>query len=250
MSLVQKSILSVTFLIGVFSWSFLAADFDGEKENEKARKAMKPELKGGGDDEDHMDYHRRVVKEGEENLKEINRLLEEVQTNLAQKQTGSGTQERQKQVIERLDKLIKELGKSCSQCSSSSSSSSSKSKKDQTSMSQKQKQNQRQRAEDEKAKARAEQKKMQAAQQKPEEKSEKEQKNGKVENDRTEPGPPPESKVGTLFDQLREQARWGLLPPKLAEEVLFSSGKEAPTEYRQIIYRYYKRMSDYYLKSR
>lgn len=61
---------------------------------------------------------------------------------------------------------------------------------------------------------------------------------------------PPDAKVGSLQDQMKELQRWGLLPQKLAEEMLFSSGKEAPAEYREIISKYYKRMNEFYDESR
>src|SRR4029450_1508061 len=100
-----------------------------------------------GEGEGHEDYHRRVVKEGEENLKEIQRLLDEIEKNLAQKKTDPATQAKQKQVVERMNKLIEEIGKQCSQCSSSSSSS--RSKKDQASQKPKDSSSKKQKAEDE-----------------------------------------------------------------------------------------------------
>jgi hypothetical protein len=89
---------------------------------------------------------------------------------------------------------------------------------------------------------------MQAQQMK--EDSEKEKKDGRAENERVADRKPPEAKSGKLTDELRERARWGLLPPKLAEEMLLSTGKEAPPEYREIISRYYRRMTEQYLKSK
>ena len=50
--------------------------------------------------------------------------------------------------------------------------------------------------------------------------------------------------------KIRKGARWGLLPPKLRAEMLSTAGKEAPAEYKSIIERYYKRLSDYYEKKR
>jgi len=69
---------------------------------------------------------------------------------------------------------------------------------------------------------------------------------GRVENDQVKDAKPPEAKAGTLKEILEAAQRWGLLPPKLRDEVLFSSGKEAPREYLQIISKYYQRMSEYY----
>ncbi|MBI4602433.1 MAG: hypothetical protein HY721_10790 [Planctomycetes bacterium] len=115
-------------------------------------------------------------------------------------------------------------------------------------------QRQKQRAEDEKQgeKEKRENQKLQAKQQKPEQEklSEKEKKGGKVDNDRVEDGEVPEAKTGTLSDLAREAKRWGLLPPKVVEVMLFSTGKEAPPEYREIISRYYKRMMEMQTKGR
>jgi uncharacterized FlaG/YvyC family protein len=79
-----------------------------EGQDEKAKeKDLEPVLDKG----DHEEYHQRLAKEAEENLKEINRLLEEIQKNLGDKQTGAATQDRQKRVVERLQELVRELEK-------------------------------------------------------------------------------------------------------------------------------------------
>jgi hypothetical protein len=89
---------------------------------------------------------------------------------------------------------------------------------------------------------------MKAEQTKPD--GEKEKKGGQVENDRTDEAEPPPSKVLALKAELLELERWGLLPPKVTEEMLSASGKEAPAEYREIISRYYRRMNRFYAPSR
>ena len=71
-----------------------------------------------------------------------------------------------------------------------------------------------------------------------------------MENDRVKDANPPEAKVGSLQDHLKALERWGVLPQKLSEEMLSSSGKEAPAEYREIISKYYKRMNEFYIQSR
>ena len=112
-------------------------------------------------------------------------------------------------------------------------------------------QNQKQKAQDqEKSKEERERERLQAQQQKPEPQGKKEEKNGKVENDRVKDANPPDATAGSLHDQLLELQKWGVLPPKLAEEMLFSSGKEAPAEYREIISKYYKRMTEVYSQQR
>ena len=118
--LYQKSVCGLTILAGTFSgtlcYSILCADFlrpdvasdlDKEAEKEKAEKQAKPAMDG----QTHEDFHRRLAMEGQENLKEINRLLDEIQKNLGQKETGAATQEKQRRTVERMESLIKELGK-------------------------------------------------------------------------------------------------------------------------------------------
>jgi len=70
------------------------------------------------------------------------------------------------------------------------------------------------------------------------------ERDGKVDNDRKEDGPPPDSKSGKLAERIEEARRWGILPAKVAEAMLFSAGKEAPAEYREIISRYYKKLTE------
>src|SRR5688572_1691788 len=87
----------------------LLAEIDPRKEKEDDARKPRPQL-DRGEGEGHEDYHRRVVKEGEENLKEIQRLLDEIEKNLAQKKTDPATQQKQKQVVERMNQLIEEIG--------------------------------------------------------------------------------------------------------------------------------------------
>lgn len=111
----QKGVFGLTVLAGSLAYGLLPygiarAEFDKEAERAKKEKQIKPVLEGQ-DEQGHEDYHRRLAKEGEENLKEINRLLDEIQKNMAQKNTGAATQEKQRQAVERMESLIKELGK-------------------------------------------------------------------------------------------------------------------------------------------
>lgn len=63
-------------------------------------------------------------------------------------------------------------------------------------------------------------------------------------------GKPPESRSGDLRDAILDASRrWGILPPKLREEALSSTGKEAPQEYMEILSRYYRKMSEAYEKA-
>ena len=209
---------------------------EGDATKEDGEKELKPTL----DREGGEDYLRQVVKEGEENLKEINKLLDEVQKNLASKETGSPTQEKQKNVVERMNKLLENLEQCCR-------SSGGKSGNQQTSMDQKQQKADEEQKKKEQEKLRQGQK-LQAQQPKPQ--GEKERNDAKVDNDRKADETPPEAKAGSLRDVILEGARrWGLLPPKLRDEVLFSPGKEAPREYIEIISKYYQRMSEFYRQS-
>lgn len=207
----------------------LLADIDPDRSGDPGEeKQLEPELQRGEAGERLVN----VVKEGEDNLKEIQKLLDEIQNNLAGQDTGTPTQEKQKQVVEKMTSLLEKLESECSKCSAAPSPS-------------------QQKKSGGDPKEQEEQKKQQARQQQKSQaelqESEKERRDGKVENDRTAREEPPEAEGGSLRARMLEASRrWGILPPKLREEVLFSTGKEAPREYLQIISRYYERMTKYY----
>jgi hypothetical protein len=213
----------------------LPADIRPDRSGEPGEeKQLEPELQRGGPGERLVN----VVKEGEDNLKEIQRLLDEVQGNLAGQETGAPTQEKQKQVVEKMTRLLEKLESECSKCSASSSSSPQKKSggdpKEQEEQQKKQEQQEQQARQQQKSQAELQE-------------SEKERRDGKAENDRTAREEPPAAESGGLRARMLEASRrWGILPPKLREEVLFSTGKEAPREYLQIISRYYERMTKYY----
>jgi hypothetical protein len=221
----------IFFVAGFFlSPSVLLAELDKDAVEKKEATEILPEL---GNSED---YQRRLIEEGEKNLGEINKLLDQIQEGMAGRKTGTLVQGKQKEVVERLDKLIENLGK-CSSCSSSSGQSSEK----------KSQQQGQQKSENEERQASSKNQKMEAQQQKSEEKKSRTEKNeekGKVANNRAEDAPPPDAKAGSLRDRISQARRWGVLPSKIAESMLFSGGKEAPHEYREIISRYYKRMTE------
>ena len=108
--LFEKNVCGLTALVGVLTYGMARAEFDKDAEKAKKEKEAKPVMEGQ-DEQSHEDFHRRLAKEGEENLKEINRLLDEIQKSMAQKETGAGTQEKQRRAVERMESLIKELGK-------------------------------------------------------------------------------------------------------------------------------------------
>lgn len=60
----------------------------------------------------------------------------------------------------------------------------------------------------------------------------------------------PKAESGKLADAVNEAKRWGILPLKVAESMLSAGGKEVPPEYREIISRYYKRMTELQSKGR
>ena len=217
------------------STSLLQADIrPGETEDAgKKEQELVPELQQGNAGERLVN----VVQEGENNLKEIQKLLDEIQKNLAARNTGKPTQEKQEEVVEKMTSLLEKLESECSKCSSSPDPSAREKK------SGGEPQNKKDDAQKKKEEQAREQQKSQAELQE----SEKERRDGKVENDRTAEDETPDAEAGTLRARMLEASRrWGILPPKLREEVLFSTGKEAPREYLQVISRYYKRMTEFY----
>lgn len=217
------------------------AEADGAGREGRAKEA-RPALDRGGPEKRLSE----VIEEGKANLQEIQKLLDEIEKALAEKATGAPTQEKQARVVEKLDELLKELEAQCSKCSSSNSGSGGGSKE-------------RQRAEEEGRKPKAEKEEPRrpdkSEAQLPEDRdqrdSEKEKNDREVENDRAEDASAPEARAEALRRQLLEiSRRWGILPPKLREEALFSTGREAPREYLEIISRYYRRLSEFYESSR
>ena len=200
------------------------------------------------DAESHEDLHQRLEKESRENLKEISRLMEQVQNSLAKKNTGAATQKQEKDVIQKIDGLIKKISKgcgkpSCSSCSSGKSGKGSKPKlieKKSKGNKPGQKKNQKDVAKKEKMKPG--QKKKGKSQKK--EPTGKPEDPGKTRNDQVADGKLPDSKLSALMKKLMGKAQWGRLPNKLREEIGSSSQKEFPREYREIIAQYYKRMSE------
>lgn len=65
-------------------------------------------------------------------------------------------------------------------------------------------------------------------------------------NDKVAEGKAPKDSSEELEARKRKVGRWGFLPPKVREEMLSTSGKEVPPEYREIVEKYYKRISDFY----
>ncbi len=213
----------------------------GDLDKEDIRKKQEGEAKPSLNDANGEDFYRNLARKGEKNLREINELLENIQKDLSRKNTGGETQTKQRQAVEKLERLIEEIAKASQQSSSSSSSSQQQQQKQQQQKQQQQKQQQQ----------RQEQDKMQANQMKPDkQKSQKERNDDQNrEHQRLEKPASPEDKSGSLVARLRRNRRWGLLPRKVTE-ALSSSDKEAPAEYQEIIARYYKRMTEVYDRQR
>ena len=212
----------------------LHADLDKEELKKKQEAEAKPSL----DDADGEDFYKNLARQGEKNLREINELLKKVQKDLSRKSTGEETQKLQRQAVEKLERLIQEIAKASQQSASSSS------------QQQQEKQKQKQQQQQQQQKQRREQEKMQAQQTESEKQKNQKERNDQQnrEHERLET-PPSQEKPGSLMARLRQNARWGLLPRKVTE-ALASSDKEAPAEYKEIIARYYKRMTEYYDRNR
>ena len=69
---------------------------------------------------------------------------------------------------------------------------------------------------------------------------------GKVDNDRRELGKPPPSGALSLKEKAELLERWGVLPKRVVEQMQAGNGKEYPVEYREIISRYYEKLSKLY----
>jgi len=235
------SISTLVLLLGAFAPSVFSA-VDGEAAEKKRDAEARPSLGGEGIVDPHAEEHERLLKDGEENLKEIQRLLDEIKGNLAQKNTGKATQAKQREAVERMNKLVTDLAKGCSKCASGGGGSSGEKKPG----SPQSKSGKKPGGEKQKQMSRKQREKMQAQQQRSES-GKKEKQDGQTENDRSDTGDPPEAVAGSLPDHLRKlHERWGVLPPRMVEEMMSSGGKEIPAEYRMIYSRYLKRIGEYH----
>ncbi len=73
---------------------------------------------------------------------------------------------------------------------------------------------------------------------------------GKAQNDRRDPTKLPPASTATLAEKAAALERWGLLPKRVVEQMRSSAGKEYPAEYREMISRYYQRLSEMYEENR
>ena len=70
------------------------------------------------------------------------------------------------------------------------------------------------------------------------------EKYGPTRNNESRDGKPPKDKIGALYQKLLANDRWGLLPPQLRSVIRNAQGKEPPTRYRQILYKYYEKLGN------
>lgn len=212
-----------------------------EAGREGRAKEARPALDRGGPEKRLSE----VIEEGKANLREIQKLLDEIEKNLATKATGAPTQEKQARVVKKLDELLQELEKQCSKCSSSNAGSGGGSKEKQRAA-----EEERKGKEEKEEPRRPDKSEAELPENRDQRDSDRERNDGEVENDRAEDASAPEAKADALRRQLLEiSRRWGILPPKLREEAMFSTGREAPREYLEIISRYYRRLSEFYESS-
>ena len=221
------AVLTLTALL--LTPGLVTADLDKE-DLEKKEEEAKPVLDQG------EDLQQKVAKKGVENLAEINRLLDEVKNDLANKNTGSGTQDKQRKAINQLEDLIQEIAR-MSQQSPSSGSGASGQQGNQPQPSQGQQQKEREQQEQQKTDEMQRQR-------------EQEQNDQLNRNDQRRETLPPNDKTRlTPLERVRMASRWGMLPSKMTE-ALSASEKEAPAQYRAVVDRYYKKLGDYHDKRR
>ena len=251
------AVLSIAALVAASS-SVTFAEVEKEKVDAKDQEQAKPELDGAGSD----GFQQDVLDEGRKNLEEIQRLLDEVQNDLSNQQTGQGTQSKQQSAVKKMTSLIDKLVKACQQGQPSGEGggkpqpTSGQQPKDgsegqgQKPGSKRQQQNQlssEKQKGGQKEKGQGEPKDQQQGGSKPEDQET--DSPGKVPNNAKADGSAPESgKANPLVDKLRKSKRWGTLPDKIREQMLSAGSKEAPSEYRDIIERYYRRISEFYDK--
>jgi len=220
---------------------------ESEKELREAEKDARPELQGAGG----VDPQRqKVLEEGKKNLADIQRMLEQIQNDLSQKDTGAGTQSQQKQVVQKMNQLIEQIAEECERCNKPGSGQpkdSQSAKKDPQGQPKpgEKPQGEERENQNQVTSSRQQQEKEQREKQRLQEEREQDGP-GEVPNTQVADGPVPNSEVGELVDGLRKGKKWGQLPPKVRDAIFSASSKPAPHEYRRIIDRYYRRISEQY----
>lgn len=227
------------------------AEVDGEKkEGEEEKPRAELDRPGGGSLEENL------LEESKKNLEEIQRLLDEVRGRLSDRDTGSSTQEKQSQATKKLQSLIEKLLEAANQQGQGGGSSQENANQQQKPGGQSKESKGEKKPGEKQSEAESRKNQKQVSGGKPEdgdpEKNEnaREKNDQRVENNRTSESDPPKAGAARAIEELKRSKRWGMLPPKLREEMTSAAGKEAPREYRELIELYYKRLSDYYTRSR
>ncbi len=232
-----------------------ALEIDKTRADEKAEQP-KPEL-GGQDDHDAV--HDKLHQDSKANLKEIIRLMEKVRGDLSKNKTGEPVQSDQKEVVRKIDELIDKINQSCENgggaCDKDSGQSQGQDQKNSRRKKQTGADSQRQESEKQKT-VQQNQKQGQKKSQQKEQGGEEQKKQtkpggeprdpGKVPNNEVADGKLPPASSTTLAEKAAFLDRWGLLPKKIVEQMRDSTGKEYPAEYREIISRYYEKLSELY----
>jgi len=226
---------------------------DNDKKIEEAQKKAEAELNGSDP------QRSKVIEEGKQNLAEIRKMLEKIQNDLSNKQTGSSTQNQQKKVVSKMNQLIEKIAEECERCNKGGQG---KPDPNQQKLADKQNQNGQQKPGQEKpqgqkrenqkqvSSSRQQQEKQQQEKQRLQQDVQKEKKSGKVENTKVADGKLPKGEGGELVNQLYKEKKWGQLPPKIRDAIFSASSKPAPHEYRRIIDSYYLKISSQYTKKR
>ena len=177
-----------------------------------------------------MDEIARLTREIQENMKKIEKLLD-------QKNTGETTQATQTSTIEQIDKLI-ELVESASSSSSSGGGGGSQS---QARSSAQQERDQR-RSQQQRASSEAEQQEQSGQKKEQQGSGEPERDEGPTRNDRTSEGEMPKDEAGELDGGEKGRGRWGRLPPTVVEKMYDGGARKLPEKYRILLEDYFRRL--------
>ena len=243
---------SVLLTLALLTPAALQAEKSADKKSAEDEKEARPELGGAGE----QDQQAKVIDEGKKNLEEIRDMLEKIQNDLADKQTGSSTQSQQKQVVQRMSELIDKLAEECNRCQGGGQGegqkkdpqqkSQGKGQKKGSKQSRQQRENQKQVSSSQREQERLQREQQEQSQKEGEKQGQQNEKEGSTRNDQVADGPRPDAESGNLADSIRKSGRWGVLPPKIRDAIFSTADKKSPTEYRRIIEKYYERISNQY----
>ena len=248
-SLAKRSFTSLAFVSLTLALAIPShAEIDKKKADEKARTEAVGEL--GGEGAEKFDkLHGKLKDDGEQNLREIHELMKQIQDDLGNRKTGEPIQKRQTTLVEKIEELIQKMIEQTRQGQGSSSQQQNQKPKGGSSkQDQKQSGQQRENKRDPKMKPGQQKQDQKQDQKQGEQKKSENEKYGPTKHDRKSEGKLPPAKPRNLHDVLRSEKQWGLLPKKLKDIVGSSTAKEFPSEYRELISSYFKRLSDVLLE--